>query len=241
MNSDEERIGHGWWPYLGPYIAFLLSAELTNSFPDSWDPALLVIKPAIPLGLILYFAARGRYATEWASVRFRPVWALLDVAVGLVLTLVWMAPYLYIAALPRPDPAEGFDVNMAGESMAFAILLLRMFGYAIVTPIFEEIFIRSFVLRYSDCYLRPGDFRDIPLARYSLRSFVATCIIFTMGHAPWEYWVCLPWVALSTAWFYLRKDMGSAVLVHATTNASILIYVYLKTGGVSGLPLWVFV
>ena len=241
MSTRQKRDGHGWWPYLGPYIAFLLSAQISGELPDAWQPALLIIKPAIPFGLILYFAAQGRYATEWASVQFRPLWALLDIAVGLALTVVWMAPYLLIDSMPRPDPEDGFDIHMAGESMAFTILLMRMFGYAIVTPIFEEIFIRSFVLRYADCYLRSGDFRDIPLARYSLRSFVSTSIIFTMGHNPWEWWVCLPWVAASTGWFYLRKDMGSTVLVHATTNASILIYVYVVTGGVPGLPLWVFV
>ena len=241
MSAKAKHKGHGWWPYLGPYIAFLLAAQFGAAFPDSWQPAMLIVKPMIPFGLIIYFAVQGRYATEWASVQFRPVFALADVAVGLALTVLWMAPYLLIDALPRPEPEDGFDIEMAGQSAVFTILCMRMFGYAIVTPIFEELFIRSFVLRYADCYLRPGDFRNIPLARYTLRSLVSSSIIFTMGHAPWEYWVCLPWVALSTAWFYWRKDMGSTVLVHATTNASILIYVYVVTEGVPGLPLWVFV
>jgi hypothetical protein len=52
--------------------------------------------------------------------------------------------------------------------------------------------------------------------------------------------VAVVWVVATNLWFYLRKDIGSAILVHAATNASILIYVVLATGGEAGHPLWVF-
>jgi CAAX prenyl protease-like protein len=239
-DSAGRREGHGWWPYLGPYLAFLLAAQLSGKFPESWQAALLIIKPAMPAALILYFAFRGDYP-ELRAMKFRGGWALLDVALGVGLAVLWVGPYLLIEALPRPDAAEGFNPQMAGESMVGSILAIRMIGYAGVTPVFEELFIRSFVMRYADCYMRPGDFRDIPIARYTLRSFLSTIIIFTIAHAFWEWWVAIPWIVVTNLWFYLRKDMGAVILVHAATNASILIYVALVTHGVPGHALWVFV
>lgn len=234
-----ERAGHGWWPYLGPYLVFLLASQLAGEFPESWQPALLFIKPAMPGGLILYFALRGAYP-ELRAIKFRPGWALLDIAFGVLLAVQWMGPYLLIDALPRPEASDGFNPQMAGETMVAAVLTIRMLGFALVTPVFEELFIRSFVMRYADCYMRSGDFRDLPIARYSLRSFLSTLVIFTIAHAFWEWWVAVPWIVATNLWFYLRKDMSAAILVHAATNASILIYVVLATGGVPGHALWVF-
>lgn len=231
--------GHGWWPYLGPYLAFMLGAQLSGELPDAWQPAMLVVKPMLPGGLILYFFLRGDYP-ELRAMKFRPGWALADIALGVLLAVQWVGPYLLIDALPRPDPEDGFNPQMAGESMLATILAIRMIGFAVVTPVFEELFIRSFVMRYSDCYMRPGDFRDIALARYTLKSFVSTVVIFTVAHAFWEWWVAVPWVVATNLWFYLRKDIGSTILVHASTNASILIYVVVATEGVPGLALWVF-
>ncbi len=232
--------GHGWWPYLGPYAAFLLVVQISGELPDAFAPWMLLVKPAVPLGLILYFALQGRYP-EFREMRFRPGWLLLDIAFGVLLAILWMGPYLLFDILHRPEAEAGFNPDMAGESMRGLILGLRLFGFALVTPVFEELFIRSFVMRYADCYLRAGDFRDIPLARYTLRSFLSVVVIFTLGHAPWEYWVCVPWIALSNLWFYLRRDIGSVIVLHATTNASILVYVVVMTGGIPGGPLWVFV
>ena len=56
--------GHGWWPYLVPYASFLLMTEFGGRLPDGAAPYLLAIKPAIVLGMILWFRAQGAYP-EW--------------------------------------------------------------------------------------------------------------------------------------------------------------------------------
>ena len=48
------------------------------------------------------------------------------------------------------------------------------------------------------------------------------------------------WVVATNLWFYRRKDIGAAILVHAASNASILADVIWATGGVPGHVLWVF-
>ena len=220
--SSEDRSGHGWWPYVVPYISFLLMSEVGARLPASADPWVLFLKPAIVLGLIIWFRIGGAYR-EWSGegAKIGLLGGLQDVLAGLALTALWVAPYLWIPAL-RPEPGGEFDPAMAGESLVGLILGIRLFGYAIVTPIFEEIFIRNFVMRLSDVWETERDFRDVPLAQYTVRSLLISSVVFTLGHVPWEWWVCMPWVVLSSLWFYHRKSLSSVMLVHGVTNAALL-------------------
>jgi len=242
--QGEARTGHGWWPYLLPYISFLLLVELGQRLPEAFFLPMLILKPALPLGLMVHFWRRGAYP-ELRAVRLAPAGAAADVVVGLGLAILWVAPYVVFPAL-RPDAADAFDAGKAGAALIPLVLSLRMFGYAIVTPLFEEIFIRSFVMRYADVYWVRGDFRNVPLARYSLVSFLTTIVVFTIGHVPWEWWVAVPWVALTNLWFYHRKSLWALVLVHGVTNAALLLLA-LYGGGLfddgrgNPLSLWFFV
>lgn len=220
--TPEDRMGHGWWPYVVPYVAFLLMSELGSRLPDAADPWMLGIKPLITLALILNFRRQGAYP-EWRGqgARIGLTGGVQDVLVGLALTVVWVVPYLLIPAL-RPEPGGEFDPAMAGASSVGLILALRFFGYALVTPLFEELFIRSFVMRIAEVWETDRDFRDLPIARYSRKSLIATTLVFTLGHVPWEWWVCVPWIVLSSLWFYHRKSLSSIMLVHGVTNGSLL-------------------
>ena len=236
--------GHGWWPYLLPYVGFLLAVEVARRMPDAAAPLMLFVKPAVPLVLLAWFFARGAYPELRAS-RLDPVRTPLDVLFGLGLALLWMAPYVLWPSL-RPEAPEPFDPGLLGPGREALALAVRAAGYALFTPLFEELFIRSFVMRYADVWATRGDFRSVPLARYSLRSFLTTIVVFTVGHVPWEWWVAVPWVALTNLWFYWRRDLLSVVVVHGVTNAAILAAAVLGEGvltNASGEPLslWFFV
>lgn len=244
MATSSAESGHGWWPYLLPYAGFLLAVEVARRMPEATAGLMLVVKPAVPLVLLAYFFARGAYP-ELRAGRLDALRTPLDVLLGVALALLWMAPYVWIPAL-RPDAPEPFDARLLGPGLESVALGVRLFGYAIVTPLFEELFIRSFVMRYAEVFAERGDFRTVPLAHYSLRSFVATTVIFTMGHVPWEWWVAVPWVVITNLWFYWRRDLLSVIVVHGVTNATILILAIVAGGGPSdgsgqGLSLWFFV
>ncbi len=244
QRAGEGQGGHGWWPYVLPYAGFLAAVETFNRvLPEALAPLGLILKPAVPAGLLLYFAWNGAYP-ELRRPRLDPAGRILDILAGLLLAGLWMAPFIWLPAL-RPE-GPGFDPEQLGESLVPLTLGLRLFGYALVTPLFEEIFIRSFVMRYSEVYAQRGDFRQVPLARYSLRSFVTTIVVFTIGHVPWEWWVAVPWVALSNLWFYYRRDLWALVLLHATTNAALVAAAVLLSGVFedadgTGISLWFFV
>jgi hypothetical protein len=91
-----------------------------------------------------------------------------------------------------------------------------------VTPVFEELFIRSFVMRVAEVWETDKDFRDEPIARFSRRSLLITTVVFCLGHVPWEWWVCVPWIVLSSLWFYRRRSLTALMVVHGTTNGALL-------------------
>jgi CAAX prenyl protease-like protein len=220
--SAIDRESHGWWPYVVPYIGFLLMSEVAGRLPDALDPYVLVVKPAITLGLVIWFWSRGAYPEmRGEGARIGILGGFQDVLVGLALTVVWVVPFLLIPAM-RPEPGGEFDPAMAGEDLVGVILLARLFGYALVTPIFEELFIRNFVMRLADVWNTDRDFRDEPIARYTQKSMIVTVVVFTLGHVPWEWWVCVPWIVLSNLWFYRRKSVGAIMIVHGVTNAALL-------------------
>lgn len=242
----DEREGHGWWPYAIPYIAYFVLIELGRRLPDAADPFMLALRPLVVIGSILWFRRRGAYP-EWRRPPVAMTFGglLQDVAVGLLLTAVWVLPYVWFPGL-RPEPGGEFDPAIAGEGLVPLLLGLRLFGYGLVTPIFEELFIRSFVPRVADVWETENDFRDRPIALYTAKSLVVTTLLFTITHQLWEYWVCVPWILLSTLWFVRRRNLTALMVVHGVTNAALWVLAVFGDGWItdaSGRPFsfWFFI
>jgi hypothetical protein len=239
-----DRSGSGWGPYWIPYFGFLVLGEVQARLPDDVAPYLRIVRVALTAALLLYFWRRGDYP-ELRSWRPTPVGVVQDVLLGLATTVLWVGPFLWWQGLSRPGPGEGFDPQALGPALAPWFLFVRFFGFALVTPFMEELFIRSFLIRYLDVFDTGEDFRDVPMARFRWRSFLGTWAAFTFTHAPWEWPVAAATGLVWNLWLYKRGHLGSLVLVHAVTNGSLFFLVWLGSGrlpdGHGGLlDLWYF-
>jgi CAAX prenyl protease-like protein len=218
------RGDHGWWPYLAPYAALLVIGEATaRAAPDALLAGLLA-KALIPGALLAWFAARGRLP-ELRGYRPSPG----DVLAGLVIAALWVVPYLVFPSLPR---GEAFDPEAAGEARRSLVLGLRVVGFAAVTPFVEELFVRSFLLRFGETFER-GDFRSEPIGRFAWRGFLASVLWFTFSHAAWEWGVALAAGIAFNAWLYARRHLGACVVAHAAANAAMWAFVVFGPA-----PLW---
>ncbi len=228
-----QRRGHGWWAYLAPYGLFLLLVEVGRRLPESVAPWALPVKVAVPAALLLYFVLRG----DLLELRgYRPGWRVfLDILFGVGIAVLWVGPFLLFDFLPRGAEADGFDPSQLGESLRQETLVLRLLGFAVVTPFVEELFVRSFLIRLVDVVDKGGDFRDLPIARFSWRSFLVTSAWFTFTHVGWEWIVAAPTGILLNLWLYHRRHIGAPIVAHATANAAIWLLVVLGPG-----DLWVF-
>jgi CAAX prenyl protease-like protein len=237
------REGHGWGAYFFPLLAFMGAIALGEKLPDGFEPFILPLQVAAPLGVLLFYYRRGHYP-ELRRYPFGATGVALDFAVGLAGAALWMAPYLYVASM-RPEDS-GFDPNQWGASLAPLALLVRGIGYGLVTPFMEELFVRSWLLRYIDVCNKPGDFRDVPIGRFARPSFLIVVFYFTFSHVQWEWPVAVAWIVLTTLWLYYRRNLMSLVIVHAGSNLGILAFVILQSGkwlDADGNPLslWFFV
>jgi CAAX prenyl protease-like protein len=214
--------------YVTPYAAFLVIVELSARLPGA-APLLLPLRVALPAVLLFAFWRRGAYA-ELRGHRFGAATAL-DVACGLAIAALWVAPYLLVPSLARKAP---FDADQLGAEHRALALGLRLAGFACVTPFVEELFVRSFVTRFAASFER-GDFRLLPLVPLGARAFVVSALWFTFTHAPWEWWVALPTGIALNAWLMARRHLVPCIVAHAVANAALWALVVLGPW-----PLWEF-
>ena len=213
------RNDHGWWPYLAPYGVFLAIADLGGRLPEAAAPYVLVARLVVPGALLLYFAARGRYPELRGFRAGRG--GLADIGVGLAIATLWLGPFVLFPGLPRPGSGEGFAASVLGGGYEAAALAVRVAGFVLVTPFLEELFVRSFLIRYAEVYDSHEDFRTLPMALYRRRGFWVTVVWFTFTHAQWEWLVALPTGVLLNLWLYRRGHLGAPILAHAVANGSI--------------------
>ena len=227
MATQSDRGWAAWRPYWLPMLAFLLLIEVGSRAPESTAGLFLALRVFVPGGLVLFYAPRGRYP-ELSGFRADAT-LVLDVGVGLLGAALWVAPFLLVDAW-RPDTA-GFDAALPfGAGGMAAALVLRGFGYSVVTPFVEELFVRSWMLRFAEAWSARRDFRSVPIAHFTLRSFLVTTLYFVLSHQMWEWGVMLAWTLLTMAWFYRRKHIVPLILVHAVTNCAIFAFVLLCDG-----------
>lgn len=239
-----KREGHGFGGYLLPMLSFLLILEIKSRVPEGVAPYFLPLQVLIPGALFLRYALRGSFE-ELRGFRPRPGEIALDVAIGIAGAALWVAPFVLIDSVRPADPGA-FDPQQFGGSLVWLALGIRAIGYAVVTPFVEELFVRSWLLRYIDVFDRRKDFRDVPIARFTWRSFIGVMVFFTFSHMPWEWPVMSAWSLATQLWFYHRKHIAPLILIHATTNLSIFLFAVLANdrmldGQGNPISLWFFI
>ena len=207
---DDARL----WPYVAPYGVLVGLAELGNWLPALEVP-LLAARVVLPAALLALAWRSGAYAELRAK---RGAARLGDVAFGLGIAALWLAPYLLWPDLPRGDP---FDPDRLGAEWRELWLALRLAGFVLVSPLVEELFVRSFLHRVAEVWPHWAAFAQRPVGHANARAFGVTWLWFTLSHLPWEWWVAAPTGALFNLWLYRRGNLRSVWLAHAVANAAI--------------------
>jgi hypothetical protein len=182
---------------------------------DFW---LYPVKTAVVLGLLIFFwpryeELRGRLVMDWRE-------GLLAVGVGIAVYLAWVRMDWSWAT---QGTAEGYDPFKAGPALGWILAGIRIFGAAVVVPIMEELFWRSFLIRY----VIDQKFESVRLGTFTPLSFALIVVLFGLEHNLW-----LAGMMAGTAYTLLLYRTGRlwpCILAHAVTNLALGIHV-LVTG-----------
>ena len=148
---DNWMARHPWHPRITPmivYVVLLLPVQLLTDGP-AWTLWLYPVLYAVQCGVVAWMLWRSRRLTPELNVRFH--WLAVPVGVGVV--VAWVALGRWMVELAPgwfgPGDDQHYFVRMREQSagLYWASLSLRLAGMAVLVPLFEELFVRSLLLR----------------------------------------------------------------------------------------------
>ena len=205
---------------IAPFALFMLLLALRGLAPadGAWgfDPRWLYGVSVLGVGGLLLFFRR-----EYGELS-RPVWPELH-EVGLALLA---GAFVFVAWIQLDQPwmrvgeaTAGFrPVDGQGDPI-WTLVALRCVGAALVVPVMEELFWRSFLMRWIDS----PHFATVPPQRASWRAVLLSTFVFMLAHT---LWLAAVVAGLVYAWLYIRTGkLWVAVLAHAVTNGALAVWV----------------
>lgn len=224
-----------WLVFLLPFVIYLGLTSLEPSAVPAADPEQSSVNW---LGLaaehypIVYVAKLVLTLLAVVAVaRGYPRWQtpnLLSLLVGVVGIVVWVGlaklqrmsglnETLFGPTRPEFNPWESF----AGEELQRQIFLgFRFVGLVLVVPVIEEMFLRGFVMRYTQA----ERWWDVPWGVADRTALIAGTVVPVLLH-PGEALAAVVWFGM-IHWLYLRtKNIWDCVAAHAVTNLLLGLYV----------------
>lgn len=190
------------------YMAFLAVAELLGQF--GWSAAELRWLYALKIGaVVLALACCWRQYGELKTFPLAMPAVLLALATGVIVLLLWISLGASWMTIGAPG---GFDPSSNGR-VDWALALVRIAGAALVVPVMEELFWRSFLMRWIDA----DAFEAVTPAYISVKSVLITSVLFGFEHHLW-----LAGIVAGAAYGMLYRRHGSLwspIIAHAVTNA----------------------
>jgi CAAX prenyl protease-like protein len=203
-----------------PFALFMALLALRAGLPADGsagiDPRWVYGIGVLVVGASLW-GFRGEYGELAAQMRPDAREALLAVVVGIGVFGLWItldAPWMTIGT-----PAAHFRPLDAGGALDWPLVAARWVGAALLVPVMEELFWRSFLMRWIDSQR----FETVLPQRVSLRAVVLSTFVFTLAHT---LWVAAVIAGLAYAWLYVRTGkLWVPILSHAVTNGVLGIWV----------------
>ncbi len=211
-----------------PFAAFMAILALRGFAPADgrwgFDTRWLYALNLLVVGGLLLAWRREYGELAWPNRPTLPEAALATV-VGLVVFGLWVtltAPWMQIG-----EPTASFVPVDAQGRLDWPLIAVRWLGASLLVPVMEELFWRSFLMRWIE---RPV-FEGVDPRRVGVKAVLLSTFVFVLVHTLW-----LGALIAGLAYALLYRFSGKlwpAVIAHAVTNGALGIYV-VSTGR------WVF-
>ncbi len=219
---------HPAWARSLPFAVFLALLAAENGFATlqgwfpvlaGWDGRWLYVAKTLATATLL--AALWPFYAELESRPKGSANWLWTLAAGFGVFWLWIhldQPWATLEA-----SSKGFDPRNAHGGLDWTLALFRVGGAALVVPLMEELFWRSFIMRW----LKQPDFLAVDPARAGMRALAFSSALFALEHSLWFAGLL---AGLAYGLLYMKtKNLWFPIAAHAVTNGSLGLWV-LATG-----------
>jgi CAAX prenyl protease-like protein len=205
------------------YMLFILASDLLKPLmpagvlTDNFTAIIYPVKIlAASVLLIIFWKSYDELRLNELKVKYIPA----AIVTGVIVFLLWINMDWDFATVGDTDL---YDPNSLPQRFFYAFLAVRLTGTALVVPIFEEIFWRSFILRY----LINQNFTKVKIGTFTWMSFVVSSLLFGSEHHLWLAGIMAG--IFYNLLLYWSRNIYACIIAHGVTNLLLGIYV-LKTG-----------
>jgi CAAX prenyl protease-like protein len=143
--------------------------------------------------------------------------AALAVGVGLLVFGLWItldAPWMRIG-----EASAGFVPTDAAGALVWPLIGVRWVGATLLVPVMEELFWRSFLMRW----IQSPQFETVVPQRVGPKAVLLSTFVFTLAHT---LWLAAVIAGVAYAWLYVRTGkLWVPVAAHAVTNGVLGVWV----------------
>lgn len=185
--------------YIITLLIYIFSYNLTYFFTND-QTISLTVKFILTILSLVYF--RNHF-------RFRIKFSILAIFVGALVAAEW----IFFSNFNH------FFGAVTSNGYSSVDIIIKLSTGVILAPIVEEFFTRFYFLRF----IIDEDWRQVPLGKFTVKSFIITVLFFGLSHNMWIAGLISG--ILFNILFYKAKDIESCILAHSAANLLLGIYV----------------
>ncbi|MEK6767127.1 MAG: CAAX prenyl protease-related protein [Planctomycetota bacterium] len=232
MSRISGTIQKAWFPRVFPFLLFIafIALESLIDFLSKYCDHLVNVAGYdsyifYPVKTVLVAVVLVLLWNRYTEIDMKKGFSVKNLLIGFVagvaVFVLWINMDMKFAVMSEPEEYNPFIFD--NSILFYLIISFRLFGSSVVVPVFEEIFWRSFVIRY---IINPR-FEEVPIGKFTWLSFVISSILFGLEHNLWLAGI-MAGVSYSLILYYTRS-LVIAIFSHGITNLLLGIYV-LTTG-----------
>jgi uncharacterized protein len=202
-----------------PFLVYMSFLAINDALVMALEYVNLDAKWAYVFRVMMVLWLLAYFWKDYVELKVRPKLSDFFYAsvAGSLVFIIWIFPYP--TWLGASDHVSFNPLINDSQLVTYGWMTVRIFGAALVVPIMEELFWRSFMMRWFD----KDDFMSVSPERISGYAFLGSSLLFASEH---HLWLAGLFAGLVYGELYKNyKNLWVPVFAHAVTNGLLGIWV----------------